>query len=67
MKIQALKAKDFEVIDRAFCYFMGEQTLLLRRLLQEGEIKRAKPILEAVQDSMATYEKIQGEVDKYAK
>lgn len=66
MKIQALNRKDFDVIDRAFCYFLGEQSLLMRRYLQEGDIKRAKPLLEAIQDAMTTYEKVQSEMWRYS-
>ena len=65
MKIQALNRDDCDMIDCVFRYYMGDNTLRMRSFLQEGDIKRAKPLLEAIQDSMTTYEKIQSEMWKY--
>ena len=38
MKIQSLNAKDFECIERAFSYTMGEQLLRAREKAQSGNI-----------------------------
>ena len=65
MKIQSMNKGDFDVIDRAFRFTMGEQALRLRNAVQDGNMGNAKMFLESLRDSMGTYEKIQKEIEKY--
>lgn len=59
MKIQGLKSEDFERIERAFGYTIGEQLLTARRKVQEGNIEGCEAFLDAARDMIATYKKIQ--------
>ena len=59
MKIQGLKSEDFEHIERAFGYFIGEQLLNARQKAQEGNMEGCEGFLDAARDMIATYKKIQ--------
>lgn len=59
MKIQGLKSEDFEHIERAFGYTIGEQLLMARQKAQEGNMEGCEVFLDAVRDMIATYKKIQ--------
>lgn len=59
MKIQGLKSEDFEHIERAFSYTIGEQLLMARRKAQEGNMEGCEVFLDAARDMIATFKKIQ--------
>ena len=59
MKIQGLNAADFEHIERAFSYTIGEQLLNARRKAQEGNMEGCETFLDAARDMIKTYKKIQ--------
>ena len=67
MKIRGLKNGDLDVIDRAMRYTMSQQAISLRNAVQDGNMECAHSFLEALQDSIATYENIQKEIGKYDK
>lgn len=59
MKIQGLKSEDFEHMERAFGYTIGEQLLTARRKAHEGNMEGCEVFLDAARDMIATYKKIQ--------
>lgn len=59
MKITGIKSEDFEQIERAFGYTIGEQLLTARRKAQEGNMEGCEVFLDAARDMIATYKKIQ--------
>lgn len=59
MKIQGLKAKDFEHIERAFCYTLGEQLLRARQQAQSGNMESCEMWIDSARDMIATFKKIQ--------
>ena len=59
MKIQGLISEDFEHIERAFGYTIGEQLLNARRKAQEGNMEGCETFLDAARDMIKTYKKIQ--------
>ena len=67
MKIQGLNAADFEHIERAFGYTIGEQLLMARRKAQEGNMEGCEIFLNTTRDMIATFKKIQKAERGYAK
>ena len=59
MKIQGLKSEDFEHIERAFSYTLGEQLLRARQQAQSGNIVACEMWMDSARDMIATYKKIQ--------
>ena len=66
MKIQSLNAKDFECIERAFSYTMGEQLLRAREKAQSGNIEGCEIWLDSATEMIETYKKIQKAERGYA-
>ena len=59
MKIQGLNAADFECIERAFCYILGEQLLRARQQAQGGNMESCEMWMDAAREMIATFKKIQ--------
>ena len=59
MKIQGLKAEDFDRIERAFGFIIGEQLLQARAKAQSGEVEKCENFLDSARDMIATFKKIQ--------
>lgn len=59
MKIQGLNAADFEHIERAFSYILGEQLLRARSCAQSGEVEKCENFLDSARDMIETFKKIQ--------
>ena len=59
MKITGIKSEDFEQIERAFGYTIGEQLLTARRKVLDGNMEGCEVFLDAARDMIATYKKIQ--------
>ena len=59
MKIQGLNAADFEHIERAFCYILGEQLLRARQQAQSGNMESCEMWIDSARDMIATFKKIQ--------
>lgn len=59
MKIQGLNAADFEHIERAFSYTIGEQLLRARQQAQSGNMESCEMWIDSARDMIATFEKIQ--------
>jgi hypothetical protein len=59
MKIQGLNAADFEHIERAFCYILGEQLLRARQQAQSGNMEGCEMWMDSARDMIATFKKIQ--------
>lgn len=59
MKIQGLKSEDFEQIDRAFGYAIGEQLLRAKQQAQCENMEPCEAWMDAARDMIATYKKIQ--------
>ena len=59
MKIQGLNANDFECIERAFSYTIGEQLLRARGKAQSGDMEGCEIWLDAATEMIKTYKKIQ--------
>ena len=59
MKIQGLNAADFEHIERAFSYILGEQLLRARQQAQSGNMESCEIWLDAAAEMIKTYKKIQ--------
>lgn len=58
MKITGLNASDFEHIERAFCYTVGDQLLHARHDAQCGEFDKCEMWLNSARDLIRTYKKI---------
>ena len=65
MKIQGLKQDDFDKIDTVFCYFMAQQALQIKGAVNAPELCRDN--IEALEDTLKVYEKIEKEMRKYEK
>lgn len=65
MRITGLKSEDFEQIERAFGYTIGEQLLRARSYAQSGEVEKCENFLDSARDMIATYKKIQKEERGY--
>lgn len=59
MKIQGLNAADFEHIERAFSYILGEQLLRARQQAQSGNMESCEMWIDSARDMIATFKKIQ--------
>ena len=59
MKIQGLNASDFEHIERAFGYIIGEQLLRARQQAQGGNMESCEMWIDAARDMIETFKKIQ--------
>lgn len=59
MKIQGLNAADFEHIERAFSYTLGEQLLRARQQAQSGNMESCKMWMDSARGMIATFKKIQ--------
>ena len=59
MKIQGLKSEDFEHIERAFSYILGEQLLRARQQAQSGNMAVCEMWMDSARDMIATFKKIQ--------
>lgn len=59
MKIQGLNAADFEHIERAFGYILGEQLLRARQQAQSGNMESCEMWIDSARDMIATFKKIQ--------
>lgn len=59
MKITGLDAADFEHIDRAFSYILGEQLLRARQQAQGGNIEGCEVWMDSARGMITTFEKIQ--------
>ena len=59
MKIQGLNAKDFECIERAFSYTIGEQLLRARQQAQGGNMESCEMWIDSARDMITTFKKIQ--------
>lgn len=59
MKIQGLNAKDFECIERAFSYIIGEQLLRARQQAQSGNMESCEMWIDSARDMITTCKKIQ--------
>ena len=59
MKIQGLKSEDFEHIERAFSYILGEQLLRARQQAQSGNMESCEMWMDSARDMIATFKKIQ--------
>lgn len=59
MKIQGLNAADFEHIERAFSYILGEQLLRARQQAQSGNMESCEMWMDAARDMIATFKRIQ--------
>lgn len=67
MKIQGLNAADFEHIERAFSYILGEQLLRARQQAQSGNMESCEMWMDSARDMIATFKKIQKAEGGYAK
>ena len=59
MRIQGLNAADFEHIERAFSYTLGEQLLRARQQAQSGNMESCEMWIDAARDMIVTFKKIQ--------
>jgi hypothetical protein len=59
MKITGIKAEDFDRIERAFGYIIGEQLLRARSYAQSGEVEKCEAFLDSARDMIETFKKIQ--------
>ena len=59
MKIQGLKAKDLEHIERAFGYVLSEQLLRARQQAQSGDMESCEMWMDSARGMITTYKKIQ--------
>lgn len=59
MKITGLKSEDFEHIERAFSYTLGEQLLRARQQAQSGNMGACEMWMDSARDMIATFRKIQ--------
>lgn len=59
MKIRGLKSGDFENIERAFGYIIGEQLLRARSYAQSGKVEKCENFLDSARDMIKTFKKIQ--------
>lgn len=59
MKIQGLKAEDFDRIERAFSYILGEQLLRARQQAQGGNMESCEMWMDSARDMITTFKKIQ--------
>ena len=66
MKIQGLNAKDFDCIERAFGYIIGEQLLHARGKAHSGDMQGCEVWLDAATEMIETYKKIQKAEQGYA-
>lgn len=67
MKIQGLNAEDFECIERAFSYTIGEQLLRARQQAQSGNMESCEMWIDSARDMIATFKKIQKAERGYTK
>ena len=59
MKIQGINAADFEHIEHAFSYILGEQLLRARQQAQSGNMEPCEMWMDSARDMIATFKKIQ--------
>lgn len=59
MKITGIGAADFEHIERAFCYILGEQLLRARQQAQSGNMESCEMWMDSARDMIATFKRIQ--------